>query len=159
MALFTQAQQIVDQLIDEAVERAQDLMTAARRQQKEILDQAREAAARAPRGSDPIEVGAAALGAATGVAYDRPITEVEYVRTFAQVAQVQLRSVLDALTEQVDRLGTVPDLAGTRAQPSAAWADPAPPHIAPVLEELPAVSDQRPWRLEAAVSTPADHEH
>jgi hypothetical protein len=35
--------------------------------------------------------------------------EVEYVRTFAKVAQVQLRSVLEALTEQVDKLSAVQD--------------------------------------------------
>ena len=37
--------------------------------------------------------------------------EIEYVRTYAQVAQIQLRSVLDALTEQVDRLGSLPQAA------------------------------------------------
>jgi cell division initiation protein len=36
-----------------------------------------------------------------------PVAEVEYVRTFARVAQVQLRSILDALAEQVDKLGEV----------------------------------------------------
>ena len=38
----------------------------------------------------------------TGVA-----SEVEEVRMFAKVAQVQFRAVLDALNEQVNRLGQV----------------------------------------------------
>ena len=36
------------------------------------------------------------------------VPEIEYVRTYARVAQIQLRSVLESLTEQVDRLGSLP---------------------------------------------------
>ena len=39
-----------------------------------------------------------------------PVPEMEYVRTFAHVAQIQVRSVLDALTEQVRSFGEVPNL-------------------------------------------------
>ena len=50
--------------------------------------------------------------------YSTPIPEVEYVRTFTHVAQVQLRSVLDPLSEQVDQLGRVPrfELSSKRGQ-------------------------------------------
>jgi DivIVA domain-containing protein len=116
VALFSQAQQVADRLVEEAVQHARDLMTAARTQQREILQQAHEAAETAARevaGQGTRSEPGAARGAA-GTAADRlggystPVPEIEYVRTFAHVAQVQLRSVLDALTEQVDRLGQVP---------------------------------------------------
>ncbi|MGZ4493798.1 MAG: DivIVA domain-containing protein [Nocardioides sp.] len=102
--LFSQAQQVADQLVEEAVRHARDLMTSARNQQREILQQAHEAAEAAVRES----AAARADGSVTG--YTTPVAEIEYVRTFAHVAQIQLRSVLDALTEQVDKLGEVPKL-------------------------------------------------
>jgi cell division initiation protein len=109
--LFSQAQQVADQLVEEAVIHARDLMTSARNQQREILEQAHKAAEAAARqaaavaGHDIVTT-----AAATPTSYSQPVPEIEYVRTFARVAQVQLRSVLDALTEQVERLGEVPDL-------------------------------------------------
>ena len=57
-----------------------------------------------------VRASAASQNDGTVGGYTHPVSEVEYVRTFAQVAQVQLRSVLDALTEQVDKLGEVPKL-------------------------------------------------
>jgi cell division septum initiation protein DivIVA len=109
--LFSQAQQVADQLVEEAVRHARDLMTSARNQQREILHQAQEAAENAVRVSGAVQVDGTVGG------YTTPVQEVEYVRTFARVAQVQLRSVLEALTEQVERLGEVPKLsAGTPAE-------------------------------------------
>jgi len=135
--LFSQAQQVADQLVEEAVRHARDLMTSARNQQREILQRAQEAAENAVRTS------AAALpegGAVEG--YTMPVQEIEYVRTFARVAQVQLRSVLEALTEQVEKLGEVPRLEpgttpkagnddrlpvqGPGAQPGQAFVYPRP---------------------------------
>jgi cell division initiation protein len=109
VALFSQAQQVADQLVEEAVLHARDLMTSARHQQREILEEAHRAAevaasdAAAKTGRDTVSTLTAAAAE-----YSTPIPEVEYVRTFARVAQVQLRSVLDALTEEVDKLGEVP---------------------------------------------------
>jgi DivIVA domain-containing protein len=103
VALFSQAQQVADRLIEEAVQQARDLMSTARKQQRDILQQAHHSAeAAAQKAHD--------MGTQSGSGYELPVPEIEYVRTFAQVAQVQLRSVLDALTEQVDRLGRLPDL-------------------------------------------------
>ncbi len=99
--LFSQAQQVADQLVEEAVVHARDLMMSARSQQRDILKRAHEAAEEAVRRTGAHHVHAAAVGRTAQV------QEVEYVRTFAKVAQVQLRSVLDALTEQVDRLDEV----------------------------------------------------
>ncbi|GAA4984381.1 hypothetical protein GCM10023317_09040 [Actinopolymorpha pittospori] len=115
VALFSQAQQVADRLVEEAVQHARDLMTAARTQQREILQRAHEAAETAAREvgghasrSEPGARGAAGTAGDRLGGYSTPVPEIEYVRTFAHVAQVQLRSVLDALTEQVDRLGQVP---------------------------------------------------
>lgn len=102
IALFSHAQQVADQLVEEAVVHARDLMASARNQEREILQQAHEAAQKAARGVSSLGVGAA-------MDYSTPISEIEYVRTFTQVAQVQLRSVLEALGEQVERLGEVPN--------------------------------------------------
>ena len=123
VALFSQAQQVADQLVEEAVQHARDLMTSARNQQREILEEAHRAAEQAAREAAEASgqpFASAAVAQATRVADDQPsysvpIPEVEYVRTFAKVAQVQLRSVLDALTEQVDKLGEVPELNGQAA--------------------------------------------
>ena len=104
VALFSQAQQVADQLVEEAVRHARDLMTSARNQQRDILQRAHEAAEEAVRKTGATQVAAPSTG------YSKPIPEIEYVRTFARVAQVQLRSVLEALAEQVDRLGEVPEL-------------------------------------------------
>ena len=108
VALFSQAQQVADQLVEEAVLHARDLMTSARNQQREILQQAHAAAGKAVRVSEAAMP--AAMPDAAAVGYNTPVQEIEYVRTFARVAQVQLRSVLEALTEQVEKLGEVPDL-------------------------------------------------
>jgi cell division initiation protein len=104
VALFSQAQQVADQLVEEAVRHARDLMTSARNQQREILQRAHDAAGNAVR------VSATVVPEGPVGGYDTPVQEIEYVRTFARVAQVQLRSVLEALTEQVDKLGEVPRL-------------------------------------------------
>ncbi|MBM7783688.1 DivIVA domain-containing protein [Tenggerimyces flavus] len=95
VALFSQAQQVADRLVAEAVQHARDLMANARAQQREILERAHQAASNAT-GDDQNPAAAT--------------HEIEYVRTFARVAQVQLRSVLDALTEEVDKLGQIPHL-------------------------------------------------
>ena len=104
VALFSQAQQVADQLVEEAVVHARDLMMSARSQQRDILQRAHEAAEDAVRRTGATQVQAPPVG------YTTPVPEVEYVRTFARVAQVQLRSVLDALAEQVERLGDVPQM-------------------------------------------------
>jgi cell division initiation protein len=102
--LFSQAQQVADQLVEEAVRHARDLMISARNQQREIMQRAHEAASATVRES------AATRADGTVTGYTTPVPEIEYVRTFARVAQIQLRSVLDALTEQVDKLGDTPKL-------------------------------------------------
>ncbi|KHL17800.1 DivIVA domain-containing protein [Mumia flava] len=116
--MFAEAQKVADSLIDEAVQHARDLMMSARTQQRDIV---KEAHAAAEEAASKAEAAATRLPATTdgaapvertegGAVYDHPVPEIEYVRTFAKVAQIQLRSVLEALTEQVDALGEMPDL-------------------------------------------------
>ena len=134
VALFSQAQQVADQLVEEAVVHARDLMQSARNQQRDILQRAHDAAEevarragayQAPAPETPAPQTPAPQGAATQPGYTTPVPEVEYVRTFARVAQVQLRSVLDALAEQVDRLGQVPQLdRGAALEPGSTGFDP-----------------------------------
>lgn len=135
--LFSQAQEIADQLVEEAVVHARDLMTSARNQQREILEEAHraaEAAARQVAEANGQEVVSAAAGSAA-MDYSTPVPEIEYVRTFARVAQVQLRSVLDALTEQVEKLGEVPTL----SQEGRTWFS---------HETTTRVGGERSWRVD-----------
>ena len=93
VGLLSQAQQIADNLVAESEQYAKDLVETARSQQRDVLQQAH----------DSVETAVKHLPAS-----DAQAAELEYVRTFTQVAHVQLRSVLDALAEQVERLGHLP---------------------------------------------------
>lgn len=102
VGLLTQAQLIADKAVADAELYARDLVLTARNQYREILERAESTASQAT--------------AATSIDHAPAAPEIEYVRTYAQVAQIQLRSVLDALTEQVDRLGSLPQ---PTAEPTA----------------------------------------
>jgi cell division initiation protein len=97
--IISQAQVLAEKFVAEAEQYSKDLVASARTQYSEILRRAEQAAGnQAP----------AATPAAAGPEYHTPIDEIEYVRTYTKVAQVQLRAVIDALAAQVDRLGDVP---------------------------------------------------
>ncbi|MBM7502801.1 DivIVA domain-containing protein [Agromyces aurantiacus] len=117
VGLLTQAQLIADKAIADAEQYARDLVLTARNQYREILERAESSASQATATLPATQQGPA-------------VPEIEYVRTYAQVAQIQLRSVLEALTEQVDRLGSLP-----QASPEAtAEAAPAPAEDGPAGE-------------------------
>ena len=97
--VITQAQILAEKFVSEAEQYSKDLVASARTQYNEILRRAEESAGARQ---------AIAVPEATAVAYTEPIREIEYVRTYTKVAQVQLRAVIDALAEQVDRLGDLP---------------------------------------------------
>ncbi|HEU4945611.1 MAG TPA: DivIVA domain-containing protein [Kribbella sp.] len=105
VGLLSQAQQIADNLVAEAEQYAKDLVEAARHQHRDVLKQAHDSVESAVKHLPP---GDAAAMNGTQV----PTAELEYVRTFTQVAHIQLRSVLDALAEQVERLGHLPEVPG-----------------------------------------------
>ena len=103
VTLLNQAQQLADALIDEAMQSARDLLLTARSQQRDVMEQASTAAQ-----------GAVARATATierAGSDDPSFQDIEYIRMFARVAQVQFRAVLDALNEQVNRLSDVPEMA------------------------------------------------
>jgi cell division initiation protein len=101
--MMSLAQQAADQHIAQAEAYARQLVGDARRQQEEILlaahhraEQAAQEATRAYNESTSAE--------------DRSVehadleAQIAYMRTFADVTQVQMRSILDALAQQLDRL-------------------------------------------------------
>ena len=100
VTVLNQAQQLADSLIDEAMQSARDLLLTARSQQRDVMEQAKTAAKGA--------VNRATAIAERAGSEDASVRDVEYIRMFAKVAQVQFQAVLDALNEQVSRLGEVP---------------------------------------------------
>ena len=103
VSVLNQAQQLADSLIDEAMQSARDLLLTARSQQRDIMEQAKVAAKGA--------VNRATAIAEEAGSQDPSVRDVEYIRMFAKVAQVQFQAVLDALNEQVTRLGEMPAVA------------------------------------------------
>lgn len=145
VGLLSQAQVIADKAVADAEEYARDLVLTARTQYREAQERTAATAAAAP--TEP---------ATTTASIPLPsMPEIEYVRTYAQVAQIQLRSVLDALTEQVDRLGTLP------LPDAAEVAEPAESTVAALPEDefpdeepdwLPAVPPQPTIQRQTYVS-------
>jgi DivIVA domain-containing protein len=132
VGLLSQAQMIADKAVADAEEYARDLVLTARTQYREAQERTAATAAAAP-----VEPGT------TTASIPLPsMPEIEYVRTYAQVAQIQLRSVLDALTEQVDRLGTLPQ--PETAEVSESVVHPVPDDEFPDEEPdwIPAVPPQ-----------------
>lgn len=101
VVVLQQAQQVADQLVEEAVARARDIIAQAHVQQREILQAAQRAADAAAREAAQ----ASARAMSTYVSASAP--EVEYARRFTRVAQAQLQTVLEALCDQVEQLGHV----------------------------------------------------
>ena len=82
---------------------ARDLLLTARSQQRDVMEQAKMAAK-------------GAVTRATTIAEntsneDASVRDVEYIRMFAKVAQVQFQAVLDALNEHVSHLGEMTPVA------------------------------------------------
>jgi DivIVA domain-containing protein len=124
--LLNQAQQLADALIDEGMQSARDLLIAARHQQRDIIEPGRE--------DDYRTVAEATSSANHVIRQDGSTTsDVEDVRVFAKVAQAQFRAVLDALDEQVKRLGQFSET----AEPAQLADDQEwPPSVRPRRSEL-----------------------
>lgn len=99
--IISQAQVLAEKFVAEAEQYSKDLVASARTQYSEILRRAEESAG-SRAGSQVVAT------TSTAPEYTTPIDEIEYVRTYTKVAQVQLRAVIDALAEQVNKLGDVP---------------------------------------------------
>jgi cell division initiation protein len=122
--VMSAAQQAADQHIARAEDYARRLVANARVQYEDILLSAHEQAERAAAEASRLyEAGLAASNRSTGDPGMPPgeMQELEsrlaYMRTFTQVTQVQLRSILDALREELDHLTVLPQPGG--GQPGA----------------------------------------
>ena len=148
--LLANAQRAADEAVAEAQSYARDLEETAREQYRVILQRANEAA-RSAAGSAPPEAEAeeatgsvpdaaapAALAAPAPGQGPAPSAaeaqQLEYVRTYARVAHSQLRAVLGALNDELDKLAEL-------AQPDA--VAPAPP-AAEALPDAPAAEGSAP---------------
>jgi DivIVA domain-containing protein len=97
-AVLGHAQQVADQLVEEAVRRAGELIAAAHREETEILRRAHEKAGAALWDADEARRSGRANGYAASVA------ELERLRSHARDARSQLRSALETL-EELERSG------------------------------------------------------
>jgi DivIVA domain-containing protein len=112
--VMSQAQQAADQHIAQAEDYARRLIANARLQYEEILqrahEQAQEAATEAGRLYEAREQHRP--DAERSEEHDAEMqylqSRLAYMRTFAQVTQVQLRSILDALRQELDQLTELP---------------------------------------------------
>jgi DivIVA domain-containing protein len=103
--LMSQAQQAADAQVAQAEEYSRRLVHQAREQYEDILRHAAEQATQAAE-----RAGAAYMARPDAEGPEREALErrIAWLRTFAEVTQVQLRSVLEALTREVDKLGDLP---------------------------------------------------
>jgi hypothetical protein len=131
--LLASAQRAADEAVAEAQSYARDLEETAREQYRHILQKAHDAARLATGG-------AAGEGATGDEASDEPAgaetgppsagagldgRELEYVRTYARVAHTQLKAVLGALNDELDRLADLAD--GSSPSPADVASEPTQP--------------------------------
>ena len=114
--LLAKAQKAADEAVAEAQSYARDLEETAREQYRHILQRAHEAA-RASSGDDDeaLDDNGEAVVAAGAPASALETKQLEYVRTYARVAHSQLKAVLGALNDELDRLADLaegPEAAG-----------------------------------------------
>ncbi|MEV7806189.1 DivIVA domain-containing protein [Microbispora sp. NPDC088329] len=118
--ILSRAQQTADAQIAEAEDYARRIVGQARQQYEELLMEAqRQAEEAANQAVGAYREAGHGLQSAEAEELERRIA---YLRTFADVTQVQLRAVLEGLAHEVDKLGHVPDqaqqLAGGSPTPS-----------------------------------------
>lgn len=101
--LLARAQRTADEAVAEAQAYARDLEASARAQYAEILHRAQVAARDMQRAGEAGTPGDAP-GGTPSAAF---VEQVDYVRTYARVAHAQLKTVLTALTDELDNLAAV----------------------------------------------------
>ncbi|MFC9892052.1 DivIVA domain-containing protein [Nocardia sp. NPDC127579] len=119
--MLSQAQLSAESTVAEAEIYARELVAAARQQYADILRQAQESAAQAADG----------IASLTSVPKDVPEpapAEIEYIRTYAQIAQKQMHTIVEALFSEIDKLG------GPEAGQQKATARPVQAEIAKPAE-------------------------
>lgn len=95
--LLSQAQLSADMTIEQAEQYARDLIESARQQHREILDDAHRSQPARLNGSAPTAGGTDVL------------PQVEHMRAYTQIVRVQLKAVVQALAQEIDRLGEFPE--------------------------------------------------
>jgi cell division initiation protein len=155
--VMSQAQQAADQHIGQAEDYARRLVSSARRQYDEILVSAQEQAERVAAEAQDL----LARAVVSQEAQPRPAGEVEhlqervaYLRTFAQVTQVQLGSILDGLRQELDKLALPePEAPAPQLPPSAGAGLALGPATGP-MPRLGATSTSPETGPISTVSTP-----
>ncbi|HET6966982.1 MAG TPA: hypothetical protein VFI44_01840 [Ornithinibacter sp.] len=137
--LLASAQRAADEAVAEAQSYARDLEETAREQYRHILQRAHDAARAATGEPDGDGDGDGEAATATATADADPATadatlpdagsgldgrELHYVRTYARVAHSQLKAVLGALNDELDRLADLAD--GSAPTAADVSAEPAP---------------------------------
>lgn len=133
VGLLSQAQMIADKAVADAEQYARELVLTAREEYRDALE-------RAARASEAAATHAPTAPAAPAATPPTALPEIEYVRTYAHVAQIQLRSVLEALAEQVDRLGTLPHPVEGEPVPGAEQ-----PPSTPALPDDEIIDEEPDW--------------
>ena len=114
VALFSQAQLVAEEMVEEVTRSTRERMMQARAQEREILQEALESAEATRRQAEAELRSAmpATFGRDNGRGDLMPApapgsagAELEHVRSFARIAQTQMQSIMDALAAQVERLG------------------------------------------------------
>jgi cell division initiation protein len=122
IALMSQAQQAADLQIAQAQEYARRMLADAHRQYEEIVHEAqRRAVSTADQSTG---------GYPTVAARDEERVHLErrigWLRAFAKVTQVQLKSTLEALTKELDKLDDLPTESGPAPRAAERRLSPAP---------------------------------
>ena len=129
--LLAKAQRAADEAVAEAQSYARDLEQTAREQYRHILQRAHEAAREASGSADDDEAGHQEGGGQPvegAGASSLEAKQLEYVRTYARVAHSQLKAVLGALNDELDRLADLaqgPDAGAAATGAQAAGMTPA----------------------------------
>lgn len=111
--LISRAQQQADQQVAQAQEYVRRLITHGRQQYEQMLQLAQQRAAEAASQAEQMMREQRSVGPTPdGEALERRIA---WLKTFAEVTQVQLKSVLEALTREVEKLGEVSELSAETA--------------------------------------------
>jgi cell division initiation protein len=143
--MMSMAQQAADQHIAQAETYARQLIGDTRRQCEEMLltahHQAEEAAREATATYEAASASASASASERGSADTAALEgRIAYLRTFADVTQVQVTSILQALGHELDRLTTLGRPAAG-PDPDVPDTSRTPAHRAPVTGRSP--DDQR----------------
>lgn len=109
--VMSRAQQSADTQVAQAEEYARRIVSEARGQYEQILQQAQREATEA---AERARLSQQAAGHSDAGEREQLERHLAYLRTFAEVTQVQLKSVLEGLSREVDKLETMPSSARMR---------------------------------------------